>query len=169
MLRLIFITLWMFVALPASASDVVTKHIPGASKVGSGTLSIFLWEVYDATLYAKDGSWNRNEPFALNIDYKRTIDGVDIADRSAEEIKSLGYGDENKLANWLTQMREIFPDVTPESTITGLYQPNQPTIFYHNAARIGTIDDPEFGKWFFDIWLSKKTPEPKLRAALLGR
>lgn len=169
MRKLALTLLCMLFAIPASASDDISKYIPDASKVGSGRLSVVFWDVYDATLYAPKGTWDAAQPFALSIEYMRTIDGVDIADRSAEEIRKLGYTNEVKLAAWHSQMRSFFPDVTPGTELTGVYKPGKQTVFYHNGKHVGAIRDPEFGKWFFDIWLSEQTPEPKLRAALLGK
>lgn len=160
----------LLLAYPAHAAlDDVKQYMPNARAVGAGTLSVVFWEVYDATLYAPNGQWQRSKPFALSIDYKRTIDGVDIADRTAEEIRKLGYNNEMKLAAWHSQMRELFPDVVPGSNITGVYAPSAATKFYQGSTHIGTIGDPEFGTWFFDIWLSANTPEPDLRAALIGQ
>jgi ribosomal protein L10 len=33
---------------------------------------------------------------------------------------------------------------------------------------LGTIDDPEFSRFFFGIWLDPRTQKPDLRSALLG-
>ena len=155
--------------IPAYASPLISQHVPDAKEVGSGRLSVVFWDVYDITLYAPEGDWQHSKPFALKITYMRTIDGTDIADRSAEEMRNLGYNNEVKLAAWHSQMRTIFPDVAPGTELTGVYRSDQSTIFYHNNQQIGLVRDPEFGQWFFDIWLSEKTPEPQLRAALLGK
>lgn len=167
--RFFVVMLCLLVAMPAMATDAVKTHIPNASAVGSGNLTVMVWNVYDATLYAPSGKWNASEPFALAIKYNRDIDGVDIADRSAEEIRGLGFSDEMKLAAWHSQMLSFFPNVTSGTKLTGIYQQGEPTVFYVNDKRAGEVQDPEFGKWFFDIWLSEKTSEPALRAALLGQ
>ncbi len=156
----------MLAGTPAWAT--IKGYMPDVEKVGSARLTVFLWDVYDATLYAENGSWNADRPYALTLHYLRTIEGVDIADRSAEEMRKLGFSDEVKLAAWHAQMRDIFPNVVPGTELTGMYVPDEATYFYQGDTLIGTVRDPEFGNWFFGIWLSEKTPEPELRRQLLG-
>lgn len=151
----------------AHASGVVKQHIPDAQPVGSGTLSVVFWKVYDATLYAPKGVWVPHKPFALTLTYHREIEGRDIADRTAEEIGKLGFKDDQAIRNWQEQMRSIFPDVRPGTEITGISLPGHPTLFYRDDVLLGQINDPRFGKWFFDIWLSENTTEPELRNQLL--
>lgn len=141
--------------------------IPNAKLVGEGKLKYFVWHIYDASLYA-EGEFSFDKPFYLTLNYKRNLDGEKIADRSAEEIRGLSFKDEVKLAGWHSQMRDIFPDVNDGSTLTGVYQPNKLTEFYYGDQLVGTIKDPEFGKWFFGIWLNENTSEPELRKQLLG-
>jgi len=136
--------------------------------VGQGKLNYYFWHIYDASLYSANGEFSFDKPFALKLDYKRKLYGDKIADRSAEEIKQLGFDDDSKLAAWRAQMKDIFPDVDDGTSITGYYTPDKPTVFYKNNKKAGVIQDPEFGEWFFGIWLDKNTSEPKLRKALLG-
>jgi hypothetical protein len=152
----------------AAAQTVVEKYIPDAQRVGEGRLSYMVWDVYDARLYAPAGSWNQSKPFALSLHYLMNLDGKDIADRSVEEMRKQGFTDEVKLAAWNAEMKRIFPDVSDGTVLTGVFNPGGPTYFYRNEQKIGTIMDPAFGKYFFDIWLSEKTSEPELRQALLG-
>lgn len=136
--------------------------------VGQGSLHYFLWHIYDAKLYSSNGEFSFTNPFSLRLEYKRKLYGAEIADRSTEEIRKLGFNDEVKLAAWHAQMKEIFPDVDKGVSLTGFYKPNSPTVFYKNDTKIGTIKDSDFGKWFFGIWLNENTSEPTLRKSLLG-
>ena len=153
----------MFLFLSASAKN----FIPNANLIGQGSLYYVFWHIYDASLYS-NGKFSFKKPFVLTLDYKRKLSGVKIADRSAIEIRKLGFEDEIKLAGWRSQMRDIFPDVKNGSQLSGVYNPNKPTTFFNGDVLAGTIKDPDFGKWFFGIWLSEKTSNPKLRKALLG-
>ncbi|WP_421784120.1 chalcone isomerase family protein [Kiloniella litopenaei] len=154
---------------PATGNELVAKHVPSAQAVGKGRLSILFWDVYDAVLLAPNGQWNIASPFALSLTYLRDIDGRDIADKSAEEIRNLGLDDEVKLAAWHNQMLNIFPDVKEGTNLTGIYAENGESIFFHKDKEIGRISDPDFGRYFFDIWLNPKTSAPQLRAKLLGQ
>lgn len=146
----------------------ILESVPGAARVGTARLSVMFWNIYDATLYAPGGEWREGRPFALTLAYLRALDGDKIADRSAEEIRKLGYGDEAMLAGWHGQMRKIFPDVDRGTRLTGVYTSGGATEFYNGDTLIGRIDDAAFGAWFFDIWLGENTSEPHLRRQLLA-
>ena len=154
--------------LSGAASDMIQQHVPDAKRVGAGRMRVWFWSVYDATLYAPDGKWRADRPYALKLDYLRALNGKAIADRSAEEIRKLGFKDELRLARWQAHMRNIFPDVDEGKSLIGIYHPKFGTSFYDGRRKIGHMPDREFGRWFFGIWLSKKTSAPDLRAQLLG-
>lgn len=158
-----------FLLSPAAlAAEAALKHVPNAQEVGTGRLSVVFWDVYDATLYAPGGKWDPEAVYALKIHYFREIEGPDIADRTVEEMRKQGFADEEKLAEWQSQLRKIFPLVTKGSQLTAVSQPGKPTRFYFNDKPIGSIADRRFGPRFFAIWLGEKTSEPGLRKKLLG-
>lgn len=152
----------------ANAPDYIKKYIPDAQPVGQGRLTYMFWDVYDATLYGARGKFNKSQPFALTLKYLREIDGRAIADRSAEEMRQQGGIDEIKLAQWHEQMLRIFPKVKPGTTLTGIYLPKKGTMFYRDSTLIGTINDKDFSRHFFDIWLGHETTAPELRRKLTG-
>lgn len=163
--------LLFFALLPLQlwADDkAISRYVPQAELVGKGRLSVVFWDVYDASLFAPGGEFEESKPYALSIDYFRTIEGVDIADRTVEEIRAQGFGDDKKLAAWQETLRGIFPNVTPGTNITAIYGANKSTRIFHNGKEIASINDPLFSKHFFAIWLSEKTSEPSLRKQLLG-
>lgn len=153
---------------PAYALDHIKKFVPQAEKVGQGRLTYMLWDVYDAALYAQQGLWEQDKPFALQLSYLRKISGKKIADHSIKEMRNQGFGDEVKLATWHTRMKNIFPNVDDGIILTGVYTDTGETVFYLDDTEIGRINDPEFSKAFFDIWLSERTSAPDLRQKLLG-
>jgi hypothetical protein len=153
---------------PAYATEQITQYVPQAEKVGHGRLSVMLWDVYDASLYAPQGQWDKEKPFALHLSYLRDIPGKKIADRSVEEIRNQGFRDEVRLADWHAQMVKIFPDVNENTSLTGVYTEKKETVFFDGNKEIGRIKDPQFGQYFFDIWLGEKTTAPDLRQKLLG-
>ena len=171
MLRYVFIVFLFFVIgiAPSHAGDHIYTHVPDAKIVGKARMSVFLWDVYDAVLYAPRGTWSKDKPFALKLNYLRRLNGKKIADRSAEEIRGQGFSNELKLATWHAQMRKIFPDVENGEAITGVFTDNGEALFYKDNNEIGRIADPEFSRAFFGIWLDEKTSEPALRRELLGK
>ncbi len=150
------------------AAEYINSHVPEAKLVGQGRAQVLLWDVYDAKLYAPSGVYTQNKPFALELSYLQELDARQIADHAVNEIRRMGFKDETKLKKWHGIMIEILPDVIPGSMITGISTPNGPTIFYADGKVIGRVDDPEFGREFFRIWLDVRTSTPSLRENLLN-
>lgn len=153
---------------PALAFDAIYNNVPQAEKIGEGRLTYLFWDVYDAALFAPQGQWERDKPFALSLSYLMDLKGKKIADRTIEEIRKQGFDDELKLADWHAQMKRIFPNVSDGVSLIGVYTESGETIFYMDDINIGVIEDPEFGPYFFDIWLGEQTTAPDLRKKLLG-
>ena len=155
--------------MPAYAFvEQIENYVPDAEKVGEGRMTYLFWDVYDAALYAPNGTWREEGPYALRISYLIDLDGGEIADRSVLEIRGQGFADEARLAAWQARMREIFPDVGEGVSLTGVNTGTGEAVFYRNDVEIGRIKDAEFSRAFFGIWLDEKTSEPDLRRKLLG-
>lgn len=147
---------------------VIQRILPSAQKIGQASYNHFLIPVYDIHLYAPDAMMGENDTLALKLDYKLNLRGRDIAKRSVQEIKNLGYDNPERLKDWQDEMTRIFPDVTDKCSLVGVRLKNGHSQFYHNGHLVGVIKDPEFGRYFFDIWLSENTSAPNLRRQLLG-
>lgn len=156
-------------SLMAQADNIINKEITDAQLVTTARLSVFVFDIYDASLYTPNGQPTFEPPFALKLSYLRDIDGEDIADRSAEEMRLQNRVDEVTLAAWHSQMRNIFPDVTKGDEIAGVYKNPPQCVFYKNGQYIGEMLEPEFCDVFFDIWFGKNTTAPKLRNQVLKK
>lgn len=151
--------------LPAAACSVLQS----CRMIGQGQLRWFGFHVYDAALWSSSGRWQAQAPYALDIRYARRVTGAQLAETSVDELRRLGIGDEAALARWGAAMRKLFPDVAPGSRLIGVHVPQRGALFYSATAYLGAIEDPEFARGFFAIWLDPRTQTPDLRAALLGR
>lgn len=161
MLRFLLVLLM----LSANANAV---ELSGMKTIGKGEYYWGFWTVYDAELMSQDGNYDSQKPFALKLTYHMDLDGDKIAERSAKEMRAQNAASEIQLANWQQQMQEIFPDVKEGDFITGINDEDGNAVFLYNGNEVGKIEDAEFAKTFFDIWLSEKTSEPKLRNKLLA-
>lgn len=132
-------------------------------KYGTGELRRFGFLVYEAQLWA--GSSPSEPPIALQLTYKRDIAGHKIVDASVDHMRALG-AEEQQLGVWASAMAKIFPDVKSGDQIVGIYRPGVATFLYNNR-EIGQINDPDFARLFFGIWLDPRTTEPRLRNRLL--
>jgi hypothetical protein len=151
--------------------DHVSRYIDDARPAGRGRLTWFGLHVYDARLFVPrgfDAADPAAQPFALELTYARNLDGRAIAARSHDEIARLGFGSAAQRERWLEQMTALFPDVRAGQRLAGIYRPGGATRFYVDGRALGEIDDPDFGRAFFAIWLDPRTSAPQLRASLLS-
>jgi len=171
MIKLFCLLITVLVANPAVAENppsTIYYAVPNISQVGAGRYSVFLWDVYDATLYAANGNWEANKPFALSLTYLRDIKGKQIAKASVDRIRDQGVTNKQQLNSWMRQMLDIFPDVTEGSSITGFVNDKRESVFFFDEQELGRIRDPQFTQYFFNIWLGPGTEAPELRKQLLG-
>lgn len=158
-----------FSAPPLPAA--VTSLAPNLEVKGGGEMTFMALSVYAAYFHCVDRArcgWSPDLPFALQLVYHRSLVGAKIAERSVEEIAKLGYGTADQRARWGTLMKQIFPDVVDGDCIIGLNLPQSGARYYYNGKPIGEIQDLEFAKAFFGIWLDPRTSEPALRKKLLS-
>jgi hypothetical protein len=64
-------------------------------------------------------------------------------------------------------MLRVFPDVERGRRIAGVNLPARGVRFYVDGRDAGSIDDTEFARAFFAIWLDPRTRSPKVRDGLL--
>lgn len=164
---LILVFFWIsFADIQANSGDQST--VEDSNLLGEARLSVLFWDIYDAKLYAEGLTYDPDAPFALSLRYLMKLKGIDIAEKSIDEIRKQGFEDENQLLAWQRSLELIFPDVSDGDEILGVSNPVEGTTFYLNGSLIGRIDDMNLSRKFFDIWLSEKTSEPELRKSLLG-
>jgi hypothetical protein len=92
----------------------------------------------------------------------------ELVERTVEEmVKVSPATPKPALAGYMAALRRAFPNVEDGDRITALHMPGSGVRFFHNGKPTAEIVDPAFAAPFFDIWLSPRTSEPRLRAALL--
>ncbi len=161
-----FVVATMATAAPLLPAAVVAD-VPSLQLLGDAPFRKMLFHVYDASLWTRGAQWSGDAPFALDIRYAMRIRGSDLARRSVEEMRRLGYSDATELARWEAAMARIFPDIVPGDRLVGASIPGEGARFYGAAGALGAIGEPRFARAFFDIWLDERTSEPGLRRRLL--
>lgn len=150
----------------------VATELPGAVYAGAARMRFFAFDVYDSKLWVAPG-FKANDyaqhAFALELAYLRNLSGVAIAERSLKEMRRVGNISADQEQRWLKAMKDAFPDVKEGDRIVGLHTPGVGARFWFNGQSRASIADAEFSRYFFGIWLSENTSEPKLRASLLER
>jgi hypothetical protein len=150
----------------AFAASVFTPLLPGAQQVGQGVFKRLGWSIYEARLYAPDGRFDPNKPYALSLTYERTIAGDRLVQASLDEMRKLGAPVDER-PEWAPALAKVLPSVSKGVTLTGVYRPGEGATFYQQDTETGRIDDA-LARSFFGIWLDPRTSEPSLRQALLG-
>lgn len=162
-------------AAPARGAADHSGPLDTLQEVGSGELTWFGLEVYEARLHSGTAEFQGlggTAPVALEITYLRNISSERLVATTAKEWRrlraELGLPGEERVQPWLDAVGEIWPDVTPGDRIIARVEPGGPTFFYGNDGLLGVIDDPDFGPAFLGIWLHPESRDTSLRAALLG-
>ena len=150
-------------SLPSSVQAQL--HVPLA-QVGSGVYRKFGFSIYQATLWAPFGVWDKTKPFALELQYMRNLSKETIVDAALDSIRDQDIADEKTIAKWEKILNQALPAVQ-NNDIVGLVLPGQKSILYHNGKMISSLDDQALSAAFFNIWLGDGADED-LRKALLS-
>jgi hypothetical protein len=155
-----------------AAPSYVQHELTGARLSGQGSFRWFGLKIYDAALWVEGNEHKADSltsaKFVLDLGYARALYGDRIAQSSISEISQLGFGTAGQRAVWLEKMKSLFPDVHAGTHISGVYLPSQGARFYLDSKLLGEIDDPEFARAFFAIWLDPRTSAAELRSQLLS-
>ena len=158
----------------AAAQSLPTElrsHLPSGQLAGRARLSVWGFQIYDATLWVAPDFKARayeNHAFALELAYLRPFTSREIAQRSLVEMSRQGsIGAEQSVA-WERQLQEVIPDVQPGDRLAGIYQPGLGGKFLVNGKLHKTLADVQLTKRFFGIWLSEATSEPAMRRELMS-
>jgi hypothetical protein len=156
------------------ASDTrpeLNEALPQARRIGAGRLTVWGFQVYDARLWAQPGfsaaSVDR-APLALEVSYLRAFKSGELAERSIQEMRRSKPVSEAQASRWMADLMRVIPDVRKGDRVMGVHQPGVGAAFWVNGKNTGEVQDAEFARLFFGIWLSPTTSEPKLREALLS-
>jgi Chalcone isomerase-like len=158
-------------SLPARIPSSSHPQLEGSRLQGEAGLRFFGLRIYQARLWTlPDFRPQRSEdqPLVLELEYQRDFKGREIAERSLQEMRRIEGFSEEQAARWLSQMQRLFPDVRPGDRISGRHLPGRGAEFWVNGRQAGRVEDPDFARLFFGIWLAPTTSEPALRLALLG-
>jgi Chalcone isomerase-like len=146
--------------------------LDGSRLQGEAGFRFFGLRVYHARLWTLPDfrpTRSHAQPLVLELEYQRDLKGRAIAERSLQEMRRIEDIPEDKASAWLSQMLGLFPDVRSGDRISGKHLPGLGAEFWVNGRLTGRIEDTDFARLFFGIWLAPTTSEPSLRLALLGQ
>ncbi len=154
---------------PAQARPVeLSSALPQAERIGAGAYQVLGLAIFDAALWAENGAFAWDAPFALEITYRRGFSAAALTNRSITEMarrNSAARAD----ARLRAMLMACFADVTPGDRISAVSTNEDSARFYINGAQSCSIVWPGFRRAFFGIWLDEAGPSRPLARQLLGR
>jgi hypothetical protein len=148
-------------------SKNIAAYVGNNPPLGSGCVTLLRIKLYDLTVWTKAKHWSWNTTFVLQLKYARNFSRDEIVDASIEEINRVNRLDETTKFQYRKIFENIFPDVKEGDTISAVYSPSNPLIFYYNDTKIGVIKNTDLAHKFLDIWLGNETRDPDLRNSIL--
>ncbi|WP_102798262.1 chalcone isomerase family protein [Bowmanella denitrificans] len=149
--------------------SVQASPISDLKLVGQARLSLWVWDIYDSSLYTADGTYQPERfPQVLQIRYLRDIKAQELLETTAEQWQKLGLWS-SQSEGWLDQLASLWPDIKRGDTLELEVKPDKTSVFYFNGEELGRIQAPDFADSFLAIWLSENTEYPKVREQLIGR
>lgn len=173
------VTLGLACAAPLAPAWAAIGHPPPELEValpqyrllGKARLSVYGFQVYDSRLWVPpvfNTETFSSQPFALELAYLRDLKSDAIVDRSLAEMRRAVAIDDAKATAWRQAMLRVIPNIKKGDRVMGVNRPGEGATFWVNGKLAGNVEDAEFAKLFFGIWLSPKTSQPKMRIALLA-
>lgn len=139
------------------------------AKVGEGEFRWLRFRVYTAQLWAPGGTFQADEPATLRIRYARDLTADRLLQGTARAWQRLRPASAVQREDWLRELRALWPDVANGDELAVLVEPGGASTFFRDGEVLGTVQDPDFGPAFLDIWLSPRSPSGGLSQALLGQ
>ena len=151
-------------------SSAAKSGMPELKALGGGLLRVFGFQVYNVYLWTPGGAaFDRSKPYVLDLQYLRTFTAKKLAERSIDEMRGQGLGDDTVYPKWLAEMERVFADVKEGDRLTGVVTATKTSKFFFNGTFRGEVLDPAFVDAFFGIWLNEKSSQPRMRNLLLGK
>lgn len=162
--------LWLgvYLSFVACVAPVTYAKPTPLIEVGRTQMSWLFWDLYQARLLTEDGEFTWQKwPMTLEITYLRDIEAAHLIEATAEQWQHLQV-DEEQQQVWLTQLQQVWPDVSEGDSLTFVVDKQGVGQFFYNQQPIDWQSSAEFSQQFLAIWLSPQSSELARRAELIG-
>lgn len=157
----------LFIAVLMS-SPTVADITEDLKVVGEARLKVFLWKIYDSSLYSESGFYRGLEPsLTLQINYLRNVNSRQLLNRTQQEWQKMSIATDI-IDDWLMELSAILPDISEGESLTVQVEDDLSSSFYYNSTFLGNVGNPDFTQSFLAIWLSENSSYPELQAQLVG-
>ena len=169
MIRLgMFMIAMLLGSMTVSLADSWMGLVPDAEIVGQARFKVFLFKIYDATLFAANGRFDPDGAYALRLNYLVDASKAQIVKRSLVEMGRQTKADEAQLEIWKVFLDASFRDLKDGESATAVHNRDGSITFYLNDVEGETINDADFADAFMNIWLSDKAKDLDFSRALRG-
>jgi len=160
----------MLILIPSisGTSEVEQEVFQSHKLIGEGTLKVLMWEVYDLRLYTDGTVFSWQDKFMLEFDYSRELKKESVIDASLKEFKLQPNVTEKDIKAWEMYLKQVIQPVQKGEKATIQWVPDGQIIFHYEGSKPAVIENEQFARAFFNIWLGEQTSRPKLRSQLLG-
>jgi hypothetical protein len=151
----------------------IATYIKSDTPHGSADFTWYLINVYKISLWTDAQNFSlenkSDEKFALSINYKIKIKRDDLVQTTIDEMARISGKPALSFEKYRSTLQKVFPQVKAKDVITAINIPNKGIKFFYNGIETGIINDKNFTKNFFSIWLSEKTLNQKLYKNLINK
>lgn len=162
---LFFSLLFVLAGIAHAYSQPKPDHM---NTVGTATLKVLWFEIYDARLETDTGYFSDlGEPMLLQLTYKRNIQQHELLSETRQQWLRQGI-QADRFNPWIEQLAKIWPDIRKQDSLTFYQDQQSHGHFYYNGRYIGSVAQPGFSQAFLAIWLSDNSAFPQLSRALRG-
>lgn len=140
----------------------VARTLPQAQQVGAAHYSVLGFSMFDATLWAGGGRFSWEQPFAIEIRYRREFSARTLADRAIYEMG-------REYASLRARLVQCFADVDAGDRIVGVSTGENTATFFHNGVHRCDLEAAGVRRPFFSIWLDRRGGERAFSRQLLGQ
>ena len=160
----------MLILIPSLSwtSEVDQEVFQSPKLIGEGTLKVLMWEVYDLRLYTDGTAFSWQDKFMLEFDYSRELKKESVIDASLKEFKLQPNVTDKDIEAWNVYLEQVIQSVQKGTKASIMWVPEGQIVFNYEGSAPSTIENEDFARAFFNIWLGEKTSRPKLRSQLLG-
>ena len=159
----------MLILIPSLSwtSEVEQEAFQSPKLIGEGTLKVLMWEVYDLRLYTDGTAFSWQDKFMLEFDYSRELKKESVIDASLKEFKLQPNVTDKDIEAWKVYLEQVIQSVQKGTKASIMWVPEGQIVFNYEGSTPSTIENEDFARAFFNIWLGEKTSRPKLRSQLL--
>lgn len=169
---LIWLLAWSIQAL-ANQTKIIDFNLDQLTPVGSASLKVLWFQIYDATLFSQTGDYSTAVDgqqdatnLALELVYKRDIKSARLVTETERQLAD--RLPKQALTNGLQQVASFWPDIQKADTLTFYMESPDSGHFFYNREHIGHVNAEGFAQAFLNIWIGDDSQYPRLAEQLKG-